>query len=212
MGHFSKKGIEFENPYFLSCLQVLNGRCPDVEPPKVKTAVRLCDAGESRIQFGCVDLATIKEKGAKGMGSNLSDKDLLSILRDMIKTVREVGQMLLGHTDRARVGKHQLFQCSLPVTSYHRQAFLSDRNHVALFLPRMSDPEDAVFHPWNIGLDYCIIIDQFDIGLELVTILDYPDASASASQIRLQNYGEIMSHGKFQGFFRPLSQVILVFQ
>ena len=146
------------------------------------------------------------------MGSNLSDKDLLSIFRDMIKTVREVGQMLLGHTDRAGVGKHQFLQCSLSVASYLGQAFLSDRNHVALFLPRMPDPKDAVFHPWNIGLDYCIIIDQFDIGLELVTILDYPDAGASASQIRLQNYGEIMSHGKFQGFFRPLSQVILVFQ
>ena len=152
MGHFSKKGIEFENLDFLSCLQVLNRRCTDVEPPKVKTVVRLCDAGESRIQFGCVDLATIKEKGAKGMGSNLSDKDLLSILRDMIKTVREVGQMLLGHTDRAGVGKHQFLQCSLSVASYLGQAFLSDRNHVALFLPRMPDPEDAIFHPWNIGL------------------------------------------------------------
>ena len=104
MGHFSKKGIEFENLDLLSCLQVLNRRCTDVEPPKVETVVRLCDAGESRIQFGCVDLATIKEKGAKGMVSNLSDNELLSILRDMIKTVREVGQMLFGHTDRARVG------------------------------------------------------------------------------------------------------------
>ena len=83
---------------------------------------------------------------------------------------------------------------------------------MALFLPRMSDPKDAVFHPWNIGLDYDIIIDQFDIGLELFTILDYPDAYASASQIRLQNDGEIMFHGKFQSFFRPLPQFSLVFQ